>query len=80
MKRVKPMEVHFTPELHRKLNRIAAEQERDSESVVQEAVERLVEYHDWFLSEVEKGLESAERGEFREHEEVGKLIENRYPG
>jgi predicted transcriptional regulator len=74
------MEVHFTPELHDKLSRIAAEQGRDSQALVQEAVERLVDYHEWFLGQVEQGLVSAERGEFTEHEEVGKLIENRYRG
>jgi hypothetical protein len=36
------MEVHFPPELESKLSRIAAERGRNTESLVFEAVERLV--------------------------------------
>jgi len=36
-------------------------------------VERLVEYAYWFAEEVEKGLAAAERGEFVEHEEMGRV-------
>ncbi len=74
------MELRLNPDLEAKLNRVAAEQGRDSETLVQEAVERLLNYHDWFIGEVEKGLAAADRGEFIEHEEIGKLIRNRYPG
>ena len=74
------MEVQFPPELQRKLNQIAAERGQDSESLVQEAVERLISYDEWFLREVEKGLDAADLGEFIEHEEIGKLINRRYPG
>lgn len=74
------MVVQFPPDLELKLNRIAVERGQDSESLVQEAVERLISYDEWFLREVEKGLDAADRGEFVEHEEVGKSIDNRYPG
>lgn len=74
------MEVHLNPDLEAKLNRVAAEQGRDSETLVQEAVERLLNYNDWFIGEVEKGLAAADRGEFIEHEEIGKIIRSRYPG
>jgi predicted transcriptional regulator len=74
------MEVNLSPELEAKLKRKAAEQCRDSQSLVQEAVERLVSYDEWFISEVEKGLAAAGRGEFVDHEEVGKLIDSRFPG
>jgi predicted transcriptional regulator len=47
---------------------------------VQEAVERLVSYDEWFVREVEKGLAAADSGDFLEHEEVGKLIDGRFPG
>jgi predicted transcriptional regulator len=53
---------------------------RDTESLVHEAVERLVDYDQWFLGEVEKGLAAADRGELIDHEDVGKLIDRRYPG
>jgi predicted transcriptional regulator len=74
------MEVRFNPELQAKLASLAAEQGRDSETLVVEAVERLVNYDAWFLREVEKGLAAADRGEFVDHEDVEKLINNRYPG
>ena len=74
------MEVHLSPELEAKLSRIAEQQGRDAESLVQEAVERLVDYDQWFVREVEKGLAAADRGEFVDHEEIGKLIDSRYPG
>jgi len=74
------MEVRLKPDLQEKLARLAAQQGRDSESLVAEAVERMVNYDEWFLQEVEKGLAAADRGELLEHENVRKLIEGRYPG
>ena len=74
------MEVHLTPDLQAKLTRLAAEQGRDAEMLVREAIERFVNYDEWFLREVGKGLAAADRGEFVEHHEIGKLIDRRYPG
>ena len=74
------MEVHLTPDLQAKLARLATEQGRDSHALVLEAVERLVDYDDWFLREVEKGLSAADRAEFIEHEDIGALINSRYTG
>ena len=74
------MEVDFTPELQNKLTRLAAKQGRDMNALVQEAVERLVSHDEWFIQEVEKGLAAADRGEFIEHEEIGKIIDGRYSG
>jgi predicted transcriptional regulator len=59
---------------------VAAGQGRDAEALVQEAVERLVDYDEWFLQEVENGLAAADRGEFIEHEDVRKMVDSRYPG
>ncbi len=42
-----------------------------------ETLERLVNYDEWFIREVEKGMAQVERGEVLEHDEVGKRIENR---
>jgi len=52
----------------------------ESQSLVQEAVERLVNYDEWFIREIEKGLAAADSGDFLEHEEIGKLIDGRFPG
>ena len=74
------MEVHLTPDLQAKLTRLAAEQGCDAETLAREAIEQFVNYDEWFLREVEKGLAAADRGEFVEHDEIGRLIERRYPG
>jgi predicted transcriptional regulator len=74
------MEVDFTPDVEAKLASLAPKQGRDRKALVREAVERFVSYDEWFIREVEKGLAAADRGEFIEHEEIGKLIDRRYPG
>jgi predicted transcriptional regulator len=73
------MDVPLDPDLQAKLSRLAAEQGRASESLVVEAVERMVNYEEWFLREVNKGLAAAERGEFVDHADVRKMIDERYP-
>ncbi len=70
------MQVKLPPELQAKLDRIAAQQGREPESLVNEAVERLVGYDEWFIRQVEKGLAEVERGEVFEHEEVVAKVEN----
>ena len=69
------MEINFSPELQAKLDRIASQQGRDRESLVHEAVERLVGYDEWFIQQVEKGLTQIDRGEVLEHEEVAARME-----
>ncbi len=54
------MKVDLTPELQAKLDRVAAEQGRDKEALVVEAVERMISYDEWFLRELEKGIAAAE--------------------
>jgi predicted transcriptional regulator len=74
------MEIPLTPDLQAKLSRLAAQQGRAKEVLVVEAVERMVNYDEWFLREVHKGLAAADRGELVDHDEVRKLIDERYPG
>ena len=69
------MEVNLTPELQAKLEEAAAKQGRDAQSLIQEAVQLLVDYDAWFVREVEKGLTDIERGELLEHDEVGARLE-----
>ena len=71
------MEVNLTPQLQAKLEEVAEQQGRDAKSLVEEAVQRLVDYDEWFVREVEKGLAEIERGELLEHEEVGARLEKR---
>jgi predicted transcriptional regulator len=72
------MNVNFPPDVQAKLDRDAAQQGRDAESLVQEAVERLLDFDEWFARQVEDGLSAADCGEFVEHDEIGKLINSRY--
>ncbi len=74
------MEVDLTPDLEAKLTRLAAEQGRDTRALVREALERFLDYDEWFAREVEKGSAAADRGELSEHADIGRLIDQRYPG
>lgn len=67
--------MHLNPDMQAKLARLAAEQGRNTEALVQEAIARFVDYDEWFIREVEKGLASADRGEFLTHEDVGARLE-----
>lgn len=72
------MEVPLKPDLQAKLSRLAAQQGQATETLVVEALERLVNYDEWFLREVDKGLAAAEHGDLVDHAEVRKMIDSRY--
>ena len=74
------MEVQFTSDQQARLVSMAAAQGCAAEVLVREAVDRMLNYDEWFLREVEKGLAAADRGEFIEHSDVRKMIDSRYPG
>lgn len=69
------MDVHLNSDLVAKLASLAAERGLDAEALAIEAIERLVDYDEWFIREVEKGLVEIERGEILTHEEVGQRME-----
>ena len=69
------MEVTLSADVQAKLSRIAQERGTDPQALAREAIERLVDYDDWFVREVEKGLAQVERGETLSHEEVGARLE-----
>jgi len=71
------MEVHLNPDLQARLTQLAAQQGRDTEALAREAIERLVDYDEWFIREVEKGLTQIEQGKVLTHEEVGVRMERR---
>ena len=75
---IKPWKCNSPPDQQDKLSRMAA-QGRAAEALVQEAVERLLNYDEWFSREVDKGLAAADRGEFVEHDDIRKMIDSRYP-
>ena len=59
---------------------MAAQRGRAAETLVEEAVQRLVDYEEWFLGEVDKGLAAADRGEFIDLGDIRKMTDTRYPG
>src|SRR6266851_8605470 len=59
---------------------LSSQQGRDTEELVVDAVERMVNYDRWLMREVEKGKSAADRGELVDHDDVQKLIDRRYPG
>lgn len=74
------MDVPLNPDLQAKIRRLAEQQGRASADLIVEAVERTVNYEEWFLREVDKGLAAADRGELVDHSDVRKMIDQRYPG
>ena len=71
------MEVILSPDLQAKLARVAHDRGTDAQALAREAIERLVDYDDWFVREVEKGLAQIERGQTLGHKEVGDRLEHR---
>ncbi len=69
------MEVPLSPNVQSRLARLAAERGRDAEALAREAIERFVDYDEWFVKEVEKGLAQIARAEVLTHEEVGARLE-----
>ena len=72
------MEVHFTPELQAKLDRVAAENRRGAGEYVQQLVENYLDYDVWFRQKVTASLSQLDRGEFLTHDEVGARLEKMF--
>jgi predicted transcriptional regulator len=71
------MEVTLSPDVEAKLARMALDRGTDAQALAREAIERLVDYDEWFAQQVEKGLAQIERGETLGHDEVGALLAQR---
>ena len=74
------MELNVPSDLQTKLARAADRRGVTAEALALEAIERAVEYDDWFLREVEKGLAQIQRGDVLTHDEVGARLEKRLTG
>ncbi len=72
------MELHFIPELEAGLARIAAQQGRNTDELVQEVLNRYLERETRFIEAVQKGIACADRGDLLEHDEVVARIEKRF--
>jgi predicted transcriptional regulator len=68
------MEVRLQPEKEAQLAQIAAQRGLNPDELVQQVLSRYLEDDKHFVEAVNIGLAAAERGEFVEHEEVGKQL------
>lgn len=57
------MELHLTPETEAKLNQLAQRTQRGTDELLEEAVDHLVAYNEWFERKVKDSLAAAGRGE-----------------
>jgi predicted transcriptional regulator len=71
------MELNLSPVQRARLARLAKKHGRDESILASEILGRALEYEDWFIREVEKGIAQLDRGEFLTHEEVKARIERR---
>lgn len=70
------MEVRLRPDKQARLQEIATRVGKNAEQVVEEAVDRMLEYDERLITAVEDGRKSARRGELLDHDEVIERIEN----
>jgi len=73
---MRAMEISFDPELEAKLQRIASETGRGPAQVVVDLVARQLDYDAWFRREVQKGIDSLDRGEYIDDEEVDARLDH----
>ena len=72
------MEVHFSPAKEARLQQAASRAGKEPAQVVEEAVDRMLEYEERFIAAVEEGRASARRGDLLEHDEVVERIERMF--
>lgn len=72
------MEVNLSPDKEARLRQLANRTGKDAEQVVEEAVDRMLEYDERFLAAVEEGRASARKGDLLEHDEVVNRIEQMF--
>ena len=72
------MEVHFSPEKEARLQQVATRVGKNTAQVVEEAVDRMLEYDERLIAAVEEGRASVRRGDLLEHDEVVERIEQMF--
>ncbi|MDE3164737.1 MAG: CopG family transcriptional regulator [Acidobacteriota bacterium] len=71
------MEVHFRQETETKLNELAQRTHRGADELLEEAVEHLVAYNEWFERKVKDSQAAVARGDTVPDEEVRTWLEAR---
>lgn len=68
------MELHLPLELEGKLAAAASRRGVSVDVLAREALERAVDYDDWFIREVETGLAQVDAGQTLTHDAVGERM------
>jgi predicted transcriptional regulator len=71
------MEFHLTAETEAKLNALAQRTHRGTDELLDEAVEHLFAFNEWFEQKVKDGMAVIQRGEVVPDEEVRSWLEQR---
>ncbi len=78
------MEIHFPPEQQKAIEGLASQNGTSPDEQIRQmvagALRREEDYDRWFREKVREGRAAAERGEFTEHEELGRMLTERYSG
>ena len=78
------MEIHFPPDQQKAIEGLASQNgtspDEQIRHMVGDALRREADYDGWFREKVREGRVAAERGEFTGHEEVGRMLTERYRG
>jgi len=72
------MEVHLSPDKEARLRQYASRAGKGAAQVVEEAVDRMLEYDLRFVESVEEGRAAAGRGDLLDHDEVVERIERMF--
>lgn len=67
---MKTTTVRMEDEVLDRIDHLASELSRPRSWVINQAIERYLEYEEWFVCEVKAGLDEVERGEVGTDEEV----------
>ena len=71
------MELHLPQQTEAKLAELAQRTRRGTDELLEEAVEHLVVYHEWFERKVNESLAAVERGQTVSDEKVRAWLEQR---
>lgn len=71
------MEFHLKPESRARLNKLAARTHRGTDELLEEAVDHLVAWNEWFERKVSLSVAATERGETVADDEVRAWVERR---
>jgi predicted transcriptional regulator len=69
------MELHLPPETEAKLNELARRTRRGTDELLEEAVDYLVSYNEWFERKVKSSITAAKESQTVPDEEVGAWLE-----